>query len=142
MWRDKLVTAESQLRMLDEILAIYRRKRIPCEWEIRTIPIHTLTATQNGVEADKFEAVLQMVKEGGLGTPVIVEEHFVDDQYRRYLIDGHCRTKARIELGERTTEAYVIWSPRGDFASNFVTVAAQYGNVLVKDLPLIPPNGG
>ena len=137
VWDDKLVTAEGQERMLEEILLVYKKRGTAVQWEKRTLPMHSLIATQNGIEADKLEAVVKQVKQGGLDIPVIVEEHFSDGRYSRYLIDGHCRTRARIEMGQRTTEAYVIWSAAGEFSSNFVRTAETYGNIPVRDLPLI-----
>ena len=137
MWRNKMVTDEGQRRMLEEVIAVYRGMGIAVQSERKTVPIHSIIATQNAIEADKFEVVIELVGAGKLVIPVIVEEHFMGERYERYLIDGHCRTRARIELGERTSDAYVLWSPAGDWRSNFVGIAAQYGNVLVKDLPLV-----
>ncbi len=135
--RSKFVTSESQQRMLDEVMTIYGTMGIPIECEQRPVPLHGLIATQDAIEADKFAIVRRKVEAGELEIPVIVEEHFADDEYRRYLIDGHCRVRAKIELGQRSTAAYVLWSPAGDFESNFVRIAAQYGDVLVRDLRMV-----
>ena len=132
-----VVTLEAQLRVVDEVRAVYRSMGIPTECELRKILLHSLIATQNAIERDKFAVVLKLVEEGRLTVPVIAEEHFVDDRYRRYLIDGHCRVRAGIELGQRYGGAYVLWSPAGDFRSNLVDVARKYGDVRVRDLEMI-----
>lgn len=136
-WHDRIVTQDGQMRMLDEILGVYQQMHIDVRWEMRNVSLHDLIATQNGIEADKLELVIELFRDGRLEIPIIVEEHFVDDRYKRYLLDGHCRTRARIEAGVLRSQAYLIWSPAGDFPSNFVTTAARYGNQLVRDLPLI-----
>ncbi|MFO7945803.1 MAG: hypothetical protein R6V19_03175 [Armatimonadota bacterium] len=132
-----LVTQDAQIRVLEEIQQVYKDLNIGIQCEEKPVPVHDLIATQDGIEKDKFEVVKQMVSEGKLDVPIIVEEHFVDGDYKRYVLDGHCRTRARIELGKRYIDAYVIWSEAGDFRSNFVSVAEQYGNVRVKDLKLV-----
>jgi len=133
----KIVTAEGQLRMAEEVIAVHRAMGVHVECEQRQVPLHSLIATQDAIEADKYAVVLEQVRSGELDIPVIVEEHFSDDRDRRYVVDGHCRVRARIELGERYTAAYVLWSEAGDFKSNFVDVAAQYGDVLVRDLEMV-----
>ncbi|MGD9497960.1 MAG: hypothetical protein AB7Y46_16775 [Armatimonadota bacterium] len=142
---EDLVTHERQLHSLRDVTEGYRQLGIRVESEVRSVPLHSLIATQNAIERHKYELVLPLVARGKLDVPVLVEEHFVDGQYRRYLIDGHTRIRARIDLGQRSTPAFVVWSPAGDWPSNFVQVAAQYGDVLVKDLPIIdverPPPG-
>lgn len=136
-WHDRIVTHDGQTRMLEEILGVYRQMGVDVRWETRSVSLHDLIATQNGIEADKFEIVIERVRKGDLEIPIIIEEHFADDRYRRYLLDGHCRTRARIELGSLRSQAYVIWSPAGDWPSNFVVAAGRYGNLLVRELPLI-----
>ncbi len=133
---EDLVTHEKQLRSLNDVLAGYRQLGVQVESEARSVPLHSLIATQNGIERRKYELVLPLIESGELDVPVLVEEHFVAGQYRRYLLDGHTRTRARIELGERSAPAFVIWSPAGDWPSNFVRVAEQYGNIHVNDLPI------
>ena len=86
---------------------------------------------------NRLAGLLERVRQGELDVMFIAEEHFVGEEYRRYLVDGHTRVRARIGLGQRSAEAYVIWSPAGDFPSRMVDTAAAYGNVLVKDLPII-----
>lgn len=132
-----LVTAEGQRRVLDEILKVYENLNIGVRCDTRSVPIHTLIATQDAIEEDKFRVVKKMVADRELDIPIVVEEHFVEGDYRRYVLDGHCRTRAHIELGRRQISAYVIWSEAGDFKSNFVTVAEQYGDVKVKDLKMV-----
>ncbi|NLO07095.1 MAG: hypothetical protein GX131_14815 [candidate division WS1 bacterium] len=137
MRREDLVTHERQLHSLRDVIEGYSQLGIGVEEEHRHVPAHSLIATQNAIEAAKYELVFGLVRDGELDVPVLVEEHFVPGGYRRYLIDGHTRTRAAIELGRRTVDAFVIWSPSGDWDSNFVRVAEHYGNVLVKDLPFI-----
>jgi len=134
---EDLVTHERQLRSLRDVMAGYRQLGIRVEHEARSVPLHSLIATQNAIETRKYELVLPLVEAGELDVPVLVEEHFTDGGYRRYLLDGHTRTRAHIELGHRSAPAFVIWSPAGTWPSNFVRVAAQYGNQVVKDLPMI-----
>lgn len=134
---EDLVTHERQLRSLRDVTEGYRQLGIPVESEVRSVPLHSLIATQNAIERRKYELVQPLVAAGKLDVPVLVEEHYTEGGYRRYLIDGHTRIRARIELNERSTPAFVIWSPAGDWPSNFVRVAAEYGNVLVKDLPIV-----
>ena len=81
--------------------------------------------------------MLEKIRGGELEVPVLVEEHYTRERYQRYLIDGHCRVRSCLELGQRSIRAYVLWSPSEDFKSNFVAVAAQYGNVLVKNLKMV-----
>jgi hypothetical protein len=133
----RIVTPEGQLRILDEIIATYRNMGVGVEWELKTVSLHSLIATQDAIEADKFQIVRRKVQAGQLQIPVIVEEHFTDDRTRYYLLDGHCRTRALIELGRQSTQAYVLWPMKAGFESNFVKIAAQYGNVLLKDLKMI-----
>lgn len=135
MERHSLVTRQRQLAVLNEVLSGYRKLTTPVKWQEKRVPLHTLIATQDAVEADKYQQVKKLVAEGKLDVPILVEEHYVEGRYRRYVIDGHCRTRALIEIGKRTTDAFVIWSPAGDFQSNFVNVAQQYGDVPVRDLP-------
>ncbi|MEA3401622.1 MAG: ParB N-terminal domain-containing protein [Armatimonadota bacterium] len=137
MRREDLVTHEKQLHSLRDVKEGYRQLGIRVEHERRSVPVHNLIATQNGIEEAKYEMVRELIEKGELDVPVLVEEHYVDGGYRRYLIDGHTRVRAFIDLGERSIEAFVVWSPAGDWPSNFVQVAAQYGNALVKDLPMI-----
>ena len=80
--------------------------------------------------------MVERIQAGRLNIPFIIEEHFVDDRYVRYIVDGHTRVRARIEQGERAGKAHVIWSPAGDFPSGLASAAATYGNVLVRDLPI------
>lgn len=142
MRREDLVTHERQLHSLGDVIEGYAQLGIRVEEEHRRVPAHRLIATQNAIEQEKYELVIELIREGKLDVPVLVEEHFVPDSgYERYLIDGHTRTRARIDLGHRTVDAFVIWSPAGDWPSNFVRVAAHYGNVLVKDLPILPREG-
>lgn len=137
MRREDLVTHEKQLHSLRDVIDGYGQLGIPVEEEHRPVPAHTLIATQNAIERPKYELVFELVRDGELDVPVLVEEHFVGDAgYRRYLIDGHTRTRAAIELGRREVDAFVIYSPAGSWQSNFVRVAEHYGNVAVRDLPI------
>lgn len=95
-----------------------------------------LVATQSSLDQGKYEVVLERVRAGRLNIPFIIEEHFVGGRYLRYIVDGHTRVRARIDLGQRSGEAHVIWSPAGDFPSGLASAAASYGNVLAKDMPL------
>ena len=147
MRREDLVTHERQLHSLGDVIEGYSHLGIRVEEEHRRVPAHRLIATQNAIELGKYELVIELIRDGQLDVPVLVEEHFVADSgYERYLIDGHTRTRAHIDLGRRTVDAFVIYSPAGDWPSNFVRVAAHYGNTLVKDLPILPrghrPPGG
>jgi hypothetical protein len=140
--REDLVTHEEQLHSLGDVIEGYSHLSIRVEEEHKRVPAHRLIATQNAIELEKYELVLDLVRSGELDVPVLVEEHFVADcGYERYVIDGHTRTRAHIELGRRTVDAFVIYSPAGDWPSNFVAVAAQYGNTLVKNLPILPRGG-
>ncbi|MFO8080448.1 MAG: hypothetical protein R6V07_09090 [Armatimonadota bacterium] len=142
MRREDLVTHERQLHSLGDVIEGYSQLGIRVEEEHKRVPAHRLIATQNAIELEKYELVFELIREGKLEVPVLVEEHFVGDAgYERYLIDGHTRTRALIEMGHRTVDAFVIWSPAGDWPSNFVRVAEHYGNTLVKNLP-IEPRGG
>lgn len=134
---EDLVTHERQLHSLQHVIEGYRQLGIHVESEVSSVPLHSLIATQNAIERHKYELVLPLVASGELDVPVLVEEHYTDGGYRRYLIDGHTRIRARIDLGQRSTTAFVIWAPAGTWPSNFVRVAAQYGNRLVKDLPFV-----
>ncbi|MFP3903495.1 MAG: ParB/RepB/Spo0J family partition protein [Armatimonadota bacterium] len=134
---NNLVTADGQIRVLEEIQQVYKDLNVGLQCEQKPVPAHDLIATQDGIEQEKFETVKQMVRAGKLDIPIIVEEHFVDGDYKRYVLDGHCRTRAHIEQGKRYVDAYVLWSEAGDFPSNFVSVAEQYGNVRVKDLQMV-----
>lgn len=134
---EDLVTHERQLRSLREVMEGYRQLGIAVRQETKSVPLHSLIATQNAIERRKFDLVLPLVKSGELDVPLLVEEHFVQGGYRRYLVDGHTRTRAHIELGRRFAQAFVIYSPAGDWPSNFMRVAAQYGDKHVPELPLI-----
>jgi len=134
---EDLVTHERQLHSLRDVTEGYRQLGIRVESEVKSVPLHSLIATQNAIERRKFELVLPLVATGELDVPVLVEEHYTEVGYRRYLIDGHTRTRALIELGERSTTAFVIWSPAGDWPSNFVRVAAEYGDRPVRELPIV-----
>jgi hypothetical protein len=139
MRREDLVTHEEQLHSLGDVIEGYTHLGIRVEEEHRRVPAHRLIATQNAIELEKYELVLELIRDGDLDVPVLVEEHFVPDcGYERYVVDGHTRTRAHIELGRRTVDAFVIYSPAGDWPSNFVQVAARYGNTLVKNLPIEP----
>ena len=138
MRREDLVTHERQLHSLGDVIEGYAQLGIRVEEEHRRVPAHRLIATQNAIESEKYELVLPLVRDGLLDVPVLVEEHFTDDGYVRYLIDGHTRTRAHIDLGRRSVDAFVIYSRAGDWPSNFVRVADQYGNVFVKSLPILP----
>lgn len=139
MRREDLVTHERQLHSLGDVIEGYAQLGIRVEEEHKRVPAQRLIATQNAIEAEKYELVIDLVREGLLDVPVLVEEHFVGDAgYERYMIDGHTRTRAQIDLGRRTVDAFVIYSPAGDWPSNFVRVAEHYGNTLVKNLPIIP----
>ena len=127
MWKGNLITEEGQLRTLDEVLGVYRSQGVRVEHELRTVSVHDLLATQSSLDPEKLEVVIERVRTGSLDVPFIVEEHFVDDHYRRYVVDAHTRVRARIELGERTARAYVIWSPAGRFSSGLAAAAATYG---------------
>lgn len=137
MRREDLVTHERQLHSLRDVIEGYRHLAVRVEEEHRPVPAHQLIATQNEIEREKYELVLKLVRSGELDVPVLVEEHFVPGAgYQRYMIDGHTRTRAHIELGRREVDAFVIYSPAGDWPSNFVRVAEQYGNTLVQHLPI------
>ena len=131
---EDLVTHERQLHSLRDVTEATASSASP--WRARSSPSPAQPhRTQNAIERRKYGGAA-----GGrrkLDVPVLVEEHYTEGGYRRYLIDGHTRIRARIELGERSTPAFVVWSPAGDWPSNFVRVAAEYGNVLVKDLPIV-----
>lgn len=137
MRREQLVTAASQKARVEEILAVYHSQGIAVQCELRRVALHTLIATQDGIEADKLAVVRRLVARGQLQVPVIVEEHFLDERMQQYLVDGHCRVRSLIETGATSTEAYVLWSLAGTFRSNFIEVARQYGNMRVKNLPLV-----
>ena len=137
MWHEKIVTPEKQQRILAEVIAVYRHMGVRIEYEEKSVPLHSLIATQDAIERDKFDLVLEKNRGGELEVPVLVEEQYIGERYRRYLIVGHCRTRSCLELGQRSIRAYVLWSPGGDFKSNFVAIAAQYGNVLVKNLKMV-----
>ena len=138
MRREDLVTHERQLHSLADVIEGYAQLGVRVEEEHRRVPAHRLIATQNAIELEKYELVLPLVREGALDVPVLVEEHFTDRGYVRYLIDGHTRTRASIDLGHQSVDAFVIYSTAGDWSSNFARVAEQYGNVYVKDLPIVP----
>lgn len=142
MRREELVTHEKQLHSLSDVIEGYAHLGIPVEEEHKRVSAHRLIATQNAIELEKYELVFELVRDGKLDVPVLVEEHFVGDAgYVRYLIDGHTRTRAHIELGHALVDAFVIYSRAGSWASNFARVAEHYGNVLVKDLPIEPLGG-
>ena len=130
-----LVTRRRQRGTLQDVLAGYRRMGIPAKWEEKSIPLHSLIATQDAIEKAKYERVLELVEKEDLKVPILVEEHYARGQKIRYLIDGHCRTRALLQLAPLFFTAFVIWSPAGEFDSNFVRIAGEYGDVLVKDLP-------
>ena len=134
---EDLVTHEAQIARVHEIMAVYQSMGIAVEYERRGVPLHDLIATQDAIEQEKYPLVLQKVRDGLLNVPIIVEEHFIDDAEVRYVLDGHCRTRAMIELGHSRIDAYVLFSPAGTFASNFIDVARQYGNIRVKDLKMV-----
>ncbi len=136
MFGGKLITSERQRETLKEVMAVYRSMGVIVEHETKCLPLHSLIATQSTIERDKYDLVIQRVRDGMLDVPFLAEEHFVHGRYRRYLIDGHTRVRALIELGERTAEAHVIWSPLGDFPSGLVDAAATYGDVRVRDMPI------
>jgi hypothetical protein len=139
MRREELVTHEKQLHSLGDVIEGYAHLGIRVEEEHKRVPAHRLIATQNAIELEKYELVTELIRDGLLDVPVLVEEHFTQaGEYERYLIDGHTRTRAHIEMGRQSVDAFVIYSPAGDWPSNFVRVAEQYGNVLVKDLPILP----
>jgi hypothetical protein len=138
MRREDLVTHERQLHSLADVIEGYAQLGVRVEEEHRRVPAHRLIATQNAIELEKYELVLPLVREGLLDVPVLVEEHFTDHGYVRYLIDGHTRTRVSIDLGRQSVDAFVIYSTAGDWSSNFARVAEQYGNVYVKDLPIVP----
>ena len=134
---EDLVTHEAQIARVHEIMAVYQSMGIAVEYERRSVPLHDLIATQDAIEQEKYPLVLQKVRDGLLSVPIIVEEHFIDDAEVRYVLDGHCRTRAMIELGYSRIDAYVLFSPAGTFASNFIDVARQYGNIRVRDLEMV-----
>jgi len=136
MWQGDLISPEGQVRKLEEVLSVYLSQGVTLEHELRTVPLHDLVATQSSLDQGKYEVVLERIRAGRLNTPFIIEEHFVGERDLRYIVDGHTRVRARIDLGQRIGQAYVIWSPAGDFPSGLASAAAMYGNVLVKDLPL------
>ncbi len=137
MRHEDLVTHDGQLARVEEIIAVYQSMGIAIEYERRSVPLHDLIATQDAIEQHKYPLVLEKVRDGELSVPIIVEEHFIDDAEVRYVLDGHCRTRAMIELGHSRIEAYVLFSPAGTFASNFIVVAREYGNVRVRDLKIV-----
>lgn len=137
MRRERLVTAATQKARVEEILAVYRSQGIAVHCDLRRVPLHGLIATQDGIEAEKLQVVARLVQEGKLNIPVVVEEHFLNDRLIHYLLDGHCRVRSLIEAGKTSVDAYVLWSPAGTFRSHFIEVARQYGDVRVKDLPLV-----
>jgi hypothetical protein len=137
MRKEDLVTDGAEEARVNEILAVYQRLGVPMEWERRSVSLHDLIATQDAIEREKFELVKEQVEGGHLKVPIIVEEHYIDGRDVRYVLDGHCRTRAMVELGHTRIDAYVLWSPKGTFDSNFITVARQYGDVRVKDLKMI-----
>ena len=139
MRREDLVTHERQLHSLGDVMEGYAQLGIRVEEEHKRVPAHRLIATQNAIEKEKYELVFELVRDGELDVPVLVEEHFVGEGgYERYLIDGHTRTRASIELGHSMVDAFVIYSAAGTWESNFVRVAEHYGNIFVKDLPILP----
>lgn len=134
---EDLITHDAQIARVHEIIAVYETMGIPVRYELRSVPLHDLIATQDAIEQDKYPVVLQTVRDGDLNVPIIVEEHFIDDAEVRYVLDGHCRTRAMVELGHSWIEAYVLFSPAGTFNSNFIDVARKYGNIRVKDLKMV-----
>ena len=136
MWQGDLITVEGQVRKLEEVLSVYLSQGVALRHELRTVTLHGLVATQSSLDLGKYELVLGRIRAGRLNIPFIIEEHFVGERDRHYIVDGHTRVRARIDLGQRIGEAHVIWSPAGDFPSGLAVAAAIYGNVLVKDLPL------
>ncbi len=134
MWKGELVTEEGQLRTLEMVLSVYRSQGVRLCYERRKVALGSLIATQSSLDRDKYRVVLERVRAGSFDVPFIVEEHFVDGRYLRYVVDGHTRVRALIELGRRSAEAYVIWSPAGDFPSRLACAAAAYGNLPVKDM--------
>ena len=138
MRREDLVTHERQLHSLADVIEGDAQPGGRVEEEHRRVPAHRPIATQNAIELEKYELVLPLVREGLRDVPVRVEEHCTDHGYVRYLIDGHTRTRVSIDLGRQSVDAFVIYSTAGDWSSNFVRAAEQYGNVYVKDLPIGP----
>ena len=136
MWKGELISPAGQVDRLEETLRVYLSQSVALEHELQTVPLHSIVATQSSLDRGKYELVVERIRAGRLNIPFIVEEHFVAGRYVRYIVDGHTRVRARIDLGERCYEAHVIWSPAGDFPSGLVTAAATYGNILVKNLPL------
>lgn len=137
MRHEDLITHDAQIARVHEIMAVYRSMGIVVEYDLRSVPLHDLIATQDAIERDKYPVVLQTVRDGDLNVPIIVEQHFIDDAEVRYVLDGHCRTRAMIELGHSRIDAYVLSSAAGTFNSNFIDVARKYGNIRVKDLKMV-----
>lgn len=133
----KLVTPEKQINLMNEYRsAIRERYGILLECREERISLRSIIATQPFIEEKKFNLVLEKVKKGTLRVPPLVEEHFEQGRQIYYLVDGHCRVRALLELGIRYTDAFVLWYPGGEFESGLIQYVRQRGSVRIHQLPI------
>ncbi|MFB6283723.1 MAG: CBS domain-containing ParB/RepB/Spo0J family partition protein [Halobacteria archaeon] len=104
---------------------------VEVDQERRTVPIHSLTPTQEKVYADELEGRTYELKRG-LAEPLIV----IDKGDTKVLVDGHHRVIAAKNLGIQEMDAYVIVVP-DDVELGLEKTAAKSGLRTLRDVRIV-----
>ncbi len=133
----KLVTLEDEKKRMEEYIYFMKHEfRVNLEFRDEMISLRNIISTQPHIEKDKYLEVLELVREGKLDVPVLIEEHFEEERDVRYMIDGHTRGRVRLDLGKTYTDAFVLWSEGGDFYSGLSDFGKMSGYIKIGEMQI------
>ncbi len=100
-YEDDLVNEEKQRILIEDYKDLVKRQfNINLKEEKKILSLQNLFATQCLLEKDKYDKVIEYIRNGKMNIPILAEEFF-DEHYIRIIVDGHVRARARYDLGQR-----------------------------------------
>ncbi len=136
-YEDDLVNETKQRNLINSYkYSIKQQFGLVLNEEKRIFSIKELFASQNRLEKEKYEKVLECVSKGNMNIPIPVEEFYVD-RYIRVIIDGHTRARARLELGFSEIECILLYYPGETYNSNLLRCARDLGLKRINEIPLL-----
>lgn len=135
-YEDDLVNEEKQRRLIEDYKGLIKRQfNINLKEERKILSLQNIFATQCLLEKDKYDKVIEYIRNGKMNIPILVEE-FYDEQYIRVIIDGHVRARARYDLGQRKLECLVLYYEGSCYNSFMLKNTREMGFKRINEVPL------
>lgn len=135
-YKDDLVNEEKQRNLIESY-----KKAIDICFGIKLLermdflPIGGMYISQSALEKEKYDLVIEEIRQGRMNIPIVAEEFFDEDGFTRVFIDGHVRARARYDLGQRYADFTVLYSDI-KYPSNMLKAAVNLGLKKIYQAPL------